>query len=173
MSRIDAFVAIDPGTIESGISQFVDGLPRMGENSNVVATNDSVLRCILSGSVCGPVVIEDFRPSGNRIGMDSIETIVWIGRFFQAALDHGNVAVRIPRRDVKRFLCGNIGVNDAGVWMAVVDEFGGKIKAIGDKKNPGPLYGIKSHVRQAVALGVTYMEQQRTAAGGGGSDGKA
>ncbi len=170
MSTNDMFVAIDPGTVESGISQFVDGLPRTHENSNIVATNDSILRCILSGSVHGPIVIEDFRASGNRIGMDSIETIVWIGRFFQAAIDAGSIAIRIPRRDVKRFLCGNATAPDAGVWMAVVDEFGGKLKAIGDKKNPGPLWGIKSHVRQAVALGLTYMEQQRTAAGGGASD---
>jgi hypothetical protein len=41
---------------------------------------------------------------------------------------------------------------DANIRQAILDRFGGKEKAIGKKANPGPLYGVKSHLWSALAV---------------------
>jgi len=50
---------------------------------------------------------------------------------------------------------------DANIRQALIDRYGpGKDKAIGQKKTPGPLYGFKSHEWAALAVAVTWMDQQ-------------
>lgn len=70
-----------------------------------------------------------------------------------------NGAHRIFRRDIKLHLCNSVRAKDANIRQALIDRYGGKEKAIGKKKSPGPLYGIKSHMWAALALAVTYHDQ--------------
>ena len=44
-----------------------------------------------------------------------------------------------------------------------VDLFGGKEAAVGTKKAPGPLHGVKSHLWSALALAVTHYDQLKGA----------
>jgi hypothetical protein len=40
------------------------------------------------------------------------------------------------------------------VWQAILDIYGGKEFAVGRKAQQGPLYGISSHMRSALAVGL-------------------
>jgi len=61
-----------------------------------------------------------------------------------------------------------LGVNDSTIRQAMLDRYGpGREKAIGKKKSPGPLYGIRKDEWQALALAVTFFDCELT-----GSDDK-
>lgn len=84
--------------------------------------------------------------------------------------------MKIPRPDVKVFLCGGSTqfdettgrmkkVTDSTVRRAVLDRFsqtgGGKEPALGTKAEPGPLYGMSGHIFSALAVAVTAAETAR------------
>lgn len=105
--------------------------------------------------------IEMIASYGMPVGREVFETCVWIGRFEEAlgiAPDEAP-AHRIYRADVKLHLCKSPKANDATIRAALIDLFGpGKERAIGTKKAPGPLYGVKADVWAALAVAVTYAE---------------
>jgi hypothetical protein len=69
-------------------------------------------------------------------------------------------AVAISRKDVKQHLCGTVRATDADVRDALIHRFGpGKEKAVGKKKTPGPLYGVKGHGWAALAVAVTLADK--------------
>jgi hypothetical protein len=87
---------------------------------------------------------------------------VWIGRFVEAW--RGSYTLMF-RREVKLHLCGQARAKDPNVRQALIDRFGpGREKAIGTKKQPGPLYGVSADVWSALAVAVTWSELQRKAA---------
>jgi hypothetical protein len=60
---------------------------------------------------------------------------------------------------VKLHLCKSTKANDASIRQALIDRYGpGKERAIGTKKAPGPLYGVKADVWAALALAVTWHD---------------
>jgi hypothetical protein len=95
---------------------------------------------------------------GMRVGWETFETIYWIGRFCEAWGNEATLA-RLYRMQARMHLCGSCRAGDAEVWQVLVDRFGpGKERAVGTKKSPGPLYGIKSHERSALAIGMVYWD---------------
>jgi hypothetical protein len=64
---------------------------------------------------------------------------------------------RVTRRQVKLHLCGSMKAKDANIRQAILDRFGGSA-AIGLKKTPGPLYGVKGHEFAALGVALTYAE---------------
>lgn len=105
------------------------------------------------------LVIEQVESYGMPVGREVFETVFWSGRFAQAWAARGGVWILMPRRAVKLALCGSPRATDATIRQALVDRFGpGKDRAIGRKASPGPLYGIKADMWQALALGVVYQE---------------
>lgn len=147
-------LAIDPGN-EQSATLFYEwkGSDYRFVGRACVAPNDEVLEQIRSFEG-DAVVIEMIASYGMAVGAEVFETCYWIGRFSQAA--HG--ADRLYRKDIKLHLCGSSRAKDANVRQALIDKFGGKEKAIGKKKNPGPLHGVKSHCWSALAVAVTYAE---------------
>ena len=95
------------------------------------------------------------------LGDESIQTILWTGRFVEAAKPLPVYLLR--RRMVKIHLCGSSRATDANVRAALVDRFGGKDAAIGRKATPGPLYGITSHLWAALAAAVTLYDEPKLA----------
>jgi len=61
-------------------------------------------------------------------------------------------------------LCKNNRAKDANIRQALLDRFpatgGGKAPQIGTKKQPGPLYGVTSHLWSALAVAVTWADTQ-------------
>ncbi len=144
-------LAIDPGTEQSGWCRFGGGI--VCESG--VFPNHEVLRFVKEcNGVCYTLAIEMVASYGMPVGKEVFETVRWIGRFQQAWRDPEAVRL-IYRRDVKLHLCGNMRAKDPHVWQALLDKLG----PVGTKKQPGPLYGVKSHARSALAVAVTAAER--------------
>lgn len=159
-------LAIDPGSEVSGWVVY-DG-ERVLEAG--VSPNHDILYEILydmedvgSWLDCDTLVIESFAPRGQPLYSQLVDTAIWIGRFTQAWDGEVNVHL-VVRDDAKRHLCGGGPRGDANVRAALIDRFGGKDKAIGTKKDPGPLRGVKSHAWAALAVAVTWMDRAVAAA---------
>jgi len=107
------------------------------------------------------VVIEFPECFGMPVGRDIFKTCYWIGRFAQVASQEFVIVKWVSRSKVKETLCRSMRARDSNIRAALIDRFGpGKEKAIGTKKNPGPLYGIKRDVWSALAIAVTFAEKQ-------------
>lgn len=113
------------------------------------------------GNGLAAVVIEQIESFGMAVGREVFETVFETGRLFEIARHiYGPVVTRLPRKAVKLHLCESARATDSNIRVALVDRFGGTAKAIGAKKTPGPLYGIKSHEWAALAIAVTFLDQQ-------------
>ncbi len=97
---------------------------------------------------------------GMPVGAETFETCVWIGRFIEAA---NTDPALVFRKDVKMHLCHTMRAKDANIRQALLDLFpatgGGKTPQVGTKKQPGPLFGVKSHAWAALAVAVTFEAQ--------------
>jgi hypothetical protein len=102
------------------------------------------------------LVIEQIEGMGMAVGREVFETVCWAGRFCEAWESHAWPVVWVTRRAVKLHLCGTSRAKDTNVRQALLDRYGGKAAT----KKGGPLFGMKSHLWSALALAVTYREQQ-------------
>jgi hypothetical protein len=122
-----------------------------------MARNAEVVLRLREGH-CGAttVIIERVMPYGRVIGQETIDTARWVGRYQEASESRGIGVVLMPRRDVRRALELPPTAGDAMVRQAVIDHYGGRERAIGRKRDPGPCYGLVADLWQALALGVAY-----------------
>ena len=152
-------LAIDPGNEESAYVLY-DGSARTIADKGK-SPNTEVLELVWSTSVwvnADHLAIEMIASYGMPVGREVFETCVWIGRFIQA---WRRPHALVYRRDVKLHLCGSPRAKDGNVRTALIDRWGGKDKAIGRKKSPGPLYGVSADIWQALAVAVTYSEMPK------------
>ena len=152
-------LAIDPGPERSAWLAFVDGAVK----SAMIEENWNVLQRCNSGCASPySLAIEWVECMGMPVGRETFETVFWVGRFAEA---WGLPFRRVTRREVKLHLCGDMRAKDANIRAALIDKFGGsKKKAVGTKKNPGPLYGVKTHLWSALAVAVTASETEAAVA---------
>jgi len=107
---------------------------------------------------------------GMPAGRDLFETAKWVG-CFSAAIQKttGEFPVQLYRKSdngsfpsVSKYICKSPKATDSTIRQALIDMFpatgGGKTPQIGTKSQPGPLYGVSSHVWQALAVAVTYRD---------------
>lgn len=157
-------LAIDPGPTKSGwvYIEARDGTERViahGHEANV-AVREKIRELADDGGLTA-VVIEDCRLRGQRAGYDLEFTLKWIGRFHEVVFRWcGFEAVVMPRSRVCYILTGDESCGDAGVRINLLDRYGpGKVKAVGFKASPGPLYGLRVHEYAALALAIAYVER--------------
>ena len=150
------FLAIDPGPSESAVI----GMDGDQVTVGLILPNKAMLDFI-DGST-GPVVCEMVASYGMPVGKDVFETVFWIGRFAQLTQTDGRDFDRVFRLDVKMHLCHDSRAKDANIRQALLDRFpatgGGKTPQVGTKSQPGPLFGIKSHLWAALAVAVYYSD---------------
>lgn len=151
MKRI---LAVDPGTTQSGWTMLEGGKVT---DSGVSPNGDLVerLRCFggyVAAGMIQPLMlaVERFEARGMPMGDESIETILWTGRFVQAWHEPAAV-VMVKRSAVKLALCGTTRAKDANIRQALIDKLGPP----GTKKTPGPTYGVTSHAWAALGVAVT------------------
>ncbi len=157
----DAVIAIDPGPIESAyVVLGPHGIIQHGKIGN----DELASRLAdLDWFFCAPVAIEMVACYGMPVGAEVFETCVVIGRFVQACSFSGRVEPRrIPRLKVKVALCHTARANDAAIRQRLIDLYGGKDSAIGSKKCPGPLYGIRGDEWAALALAEVALRFRNT-----------
>jgi len=150
-------LCIDPGPEKSGVVKMHHDRVLFADAE---MENTDVLDKIAQGGF-GQLLVEMIACYGMPVGRETFETCVWIGRFVQHS---GDVCPKyIYRRDVKLQLCDSARAKDANIRQAILDRYpatgGGKTPQVGTKKQPGPLYGVKSHSWSALALGVYWFER--------------
>ena len=102
------------------------------------------------------LAIEMIASYGMAVGKEVFETCVLIGRIVEAWTHRQGQHRLVYRRDVKLFHCETARANDANIRAALLDRYGpGKDIAVGTKKTPGPLYGIKGDEWAALAVALT------------------
>jgi hypothetical protein len=140
-------LGIDPGTTESAWVLW-DGSRVL--KGGILQNED--LRYILAGDELKHThaAVEMVACYGMPVGREVFETCVWIGRFSEY-ID----AEMVFRRDVKLHLCNSAKAKDANIRQALIDKHG----HVGTKNNPGPLYGVKSHLWAALAVAVYWFDQ--------------
>lgn len=186
------FCGVDPGTEKSGFVLFDDEQNRVVFSCEL---KNEVIRSILrSGryfpdnfpnipdvSTWDTFFIEDIEGMGLKVGKDVFQTAKWLGKFIEAYEYSTNKKVsEIFRGDEKITLCGaktfvnpitgkRKAISDSQIRTAVIDRFpplgGGKMPQVGTKKEPGPLYGVKGHCWQALAVLITGLENLKEAIG--------
>lgn len=149
MSQSCPVLAIDPGLDESGVVVW-DGAAVLDAG---VIRNEILLTKLTQTD--HPVVCEMIASYGMAVGHSVFQTCVWIGRFMQTALTAGRDWNPIFRQEVKLHLCNSARAKDSNIRQALIDRFG----EVGTKKNPGPLFGVKSHAWAALALAVTFYDR--------------
>lgn len=150
-------LAIDPGPTESAWIEYDHGtIGRFG-----IVTNYALLQ-VVTDSHARRLAVEMIASMGMPVGAETFNTCVWIGRLQQRWQDtHLGPARLVLRREVKMHLCGTPAAADKNVRRALIDRYGpGDSVAIGRKATPGPLYGISSHVWQALGVAVTADETE-------------
>lgn len=121
---------------------------------------------------CYPLVppshmaIEMIASYGMPAGASLFETCVWIGRFWQVAVETGWTCQKVYRKDVKLWLCGTNRAKDSNVRQALLDKFprtgGGKTPQVGTKKQPGPLFGFAGDMWAALAVAMYALDKRNT-----------
>lgn len=155
------FIAIDPGPTESAWLIWDNGPTEFDKCENcelIVRIKDHREQHL---------VIEMVASYGMIVGREVFETCVWIGRFLQAFADHGGGSHSFAfRKQIVTHLCGSARAKDSNVRQALIDRFGGKAKAIGNKKAPGLLHGMKKDTWSALAIACAHADVLRAVANG-------
>ncbi len=148
-------LAIDPGPIQSAWVEYVDGKVRaFGLYDNLLLSGR--IHC---SSPSYHLAIEMIACYGMPVGKTVFDTCVWIGRFIER-FGGGGYSL-MYRREVKLHLCNSVRAKDSNIRQALIDRFGPtRQKAIGTKKNPGPLYGFKTDLWAALAVAVTFADAE-------------
>lgn len=163
MKNQQMIFAIDPGNTHSGfaIIRMPDfALCEFGkvENAELLTMLENYSRA----NAVDAFAIEMVASYGMAVGKDVFETCVWIGRFIQAIHPKGHTF--IYRKEEKLCLCGSLKAKDSNIRQALIDRYAkfdfksGK----GVKKKPDTFYGVSKDAWQAIAVGVTYHENQQS-----------
>ena len=157
-------IAIDPGPERSGYVVF-DGTRVLAHGWDTRSEIENMLDEWVDGNTS--VVFEGVESYGMAVGAETFETVFVTGRLYEFATYacHESAVSRIYRKAIKLHLCGSARAKDANIRVALLDRFGGEKVAKGTKAAPGPLYGVSGHCWAALALAVTWWDQQ------GGTDG--
>lgn len=157
MKRI---LAIDAGTEQSGycIMEVDTYKPVMFGKID----NEELLSIVLEGCY-DALVYEAFASYGMSVGASTITSIMWNGRFIQAAASMDKPFYPIYRREEKINLCGSMKAKDANIRQALIDRFSvfdfknGK----GTKDRKDWFYGFSKDSWAAFAIGTTWIDKQK------------
>jgi hypothetical protein len=155
-------LAIDPGPTESA---YYYGDPSDKQGPVALAgkiPNADLLRQIANGHFDAPdaIAVEEVVSYGRPVGAEVFCTVRMIGRLEQVIEGvYGKPPVLVPKPVMAKWLCLDHRAKDGHIRQRLIDLYGpGKAKAIGRKKTPGPLYGMKADVWMAFAHGVHIAE---------------
>jgi hypothetical protein len=146
-------LGLDPGTTKSAWVSLHSGVPA----EHAKESNYEVLARVRRDwePKTDLLALEMVASMGMAVGKEIFETVFWIGQFFEAWAYRGGNTQRVYRREVKLFLCESSKANDSNIRAAIIDRYGGQAAAIGLKRSPGPLFGIKADRWSALAVALT------------------
>lgn len=148
-------LAIDPGNTMSAWCVLLDGKPTATRKES----NAEALEALRDRNIfinVDVLAIEMIASYGMAVGREVFDTCLWIGRFMEAWEARGGTVRLVFRKDVKLFLCQTVRATDSNIRAALLDRYGpGREVAVGTKRAPGPLYGIKGDEWSALAVALT------------------
>lgn len=118
-------LGIDPGTYESAYCVLEGGIPTMAAK----ISNEALLVLLRIEAVAPTVVIETIFPRGQAVGIETMTTQLWAGRFWEAAEHRGCNVHSIDRQDVRFAICGSLDTRDSSVRQGLIDYYGGDAAA--------------------------------------------
>ena len=146
-------IALDVGTTQTGWCLLEDYKPiDFGKDDN------EVVLTILKWQKYDIMVYEQFVSYGMPIGVSTITSIEWNGRFKQLALCKGVKVSSITRQEEKLNICHSTKANDGTIRQALIDRFAKTPSGKGTKKDPDFFYGFSKDMWSAFAVGVTYLD---------------
>jgi hypothetical protein len=157
-------IAIDPGNTQSAWCELIEGKPAASSKD----LNHAVLaRLRNEGSPAADLLaIEMIASYGMAVGREVFDTCLWVGRFLEAWASRGGAVQLVYRREVKLFHCGSARATDSNIRAALIDRYGpGRELAVGTKRAPGPLYGLKGDTWSAFAVALTAEATKRPTLG--------
>lgn len=170
-SRRMIVLGIDPGTTQSAYVRF----DCSEENSEArmpwplldfgIIPNEEMGTIIDPQTTFDAFAIEMIESFGKPVGREVFQTCTWIGAFEEQCRTYkpGIPMRRYSRHQVKMHHCHAAqGVTDGVIRQALIDRFGGRVRAIGTVKNPGPLHGVANDVWSALAIAVKFCDDYRT-----------
>ena len=150
---IKKILAIDPGTLISGYV-LVEITPEFKILEHEIVSNDIIFHKINDIEKTNVrVIIEAISSMGQRIGESTISTIFFTGRIYELCVQSEIKVSLIERKTVKKTLCPKVRAKDKDIRAKLISLFGEP----GTKKNPGKLYGIKTHEWQALGACIAYL----------------
>lgn len=163
------FIGVDPGTDQTGICALFPGddTPKhigIVPNGELLDHASDIAHDLATSWPAGISVnvgVEMIACYGMPVGREVFETCVWIGRFITEwpRLAAPVAMRRVYRREVKVHVCDSPRAKDGNIRQAIIDRYpktgGGKTPQIGTKADPGPLYGMKSHIWAALGVAIT------------------
>lgn len=174
-------MAIDPGTTESAYVILDDQYQIFSADK---VENDVILSIIADAPGLDAVIIEDIEPrysgtdksaAGAVMGQSTIETIKAFGRFSWQASLRGLIVGSIFRRDERSCLIPTKRNGLPPLPETAPKHADGQIRASlirrfarhdqergrGTKANPDTFYGFHGDMWQAMAVGVTWLDQAK------------
>ncbi len=156
MQRSIMVYAIDPGTTKSAFISINEN--GMVYDAQILDNYDLLTKL---HNVYGDLWIEKIVSYGMSVGQEVFETCVWTGRFIERASKHKDFVRTVTRKEVLLHHCNSPRGSDATLRAALIDRYGGKEKAIGNKKLPGPLYGVKADLWSALGIATYGLDRER------------
>lgn len=144
-------LAIDPGPLQSA---YVIWYGRSHAGVGIVS-NFEICHMIHANYDISLVACEHIQNMGMPVGATTHETSYWIGEFRCETRKRKLEFVRVFRSQIKMHFCNSMRAKDPNIRQALIDRLG----APGTKKNPGPTYGIKSHLWSALAIAIFTSDQ--------------
>ena len=160
------FLGLDTGSEKSSIVAYVIEQPgprllALPENSGSVVwvreqiPNDELIDAMvdLVASAPGRLGIEVSTARGAPMYSQHVANFRWQGRFFQRWVDLGGEAEEVPVELARHHLTGKRAPKDPQIRAALLDAHGKTTRdAMGTRARPGPLYGVKGHSWDALAV---------------------
>jgi hypothetical protein len=147
MSKI---LAIDPGTNEGAYVVWEANSHTLLEKG--ILPNKELLNFLRKQAHANDVFCEMIQSYGMAVGQEVFDTCVWVGQAQEVTETRGLRFHKIFRKNVKLHHCLSNRATDANVSQVLRDKYG----VPGTKKNPGPLFGVVSHIWSALAI-ATYV----------------
>lgn len=156
-------IAIDPGNTKSAYC--VIDCTTLQPIEFAIVANRELLQKLNHADTNGwnEAVIEMVASYGMPVGREVFDTVLWIGRFYQALSEQFVGAPRLLRRmEEKQHICHSSRANDATIRRALIDRFATHDLKMGrgTKKNPDWFYGFKADIWAAYAVGLTAIENR-------------
>lgn len=140
-------IGIDPGTTEGAIIVWDNDNNKIADHK--MGPNNELLDMLRNWPEQDTVVnCETIMSYGQRVGEETFETCFFIGRVQEICHSKGLTFNPIRRKDALMVHCASGKATDADMRRAMIDYVGEP----GNKKNPGPTYGISAHEWSALAI---------------------